>query len=167
MVCSSSLMEDRGASKSRGIMSYRTKYCVQFSRRRDYGLSLMLNHNNLLVDIVNESIGRVLKLDSIINGDSWKNVDVLIFNNWHWWFYKGYLQPLGLSFQPVLHRSFVGVLGQPILPDQMAVGITTQALGRRGSWKATGLADDFLWPFRELGVAHSTGTQNLFIRDFQ
>ncbi|KAJ4980397.1 hypothetical protein NE237_031234 [Protea cynaroides] len=59
----------------------------------DYGLSLMFNHNNLLVDIDNESVGRVLKLDSITNGDSWKNVDVLIVNTWHWWFYTGSLQP--------------------------------------------------------------------------
>ena len=45
-----------------------------------------------LVDIVEESIGRVLKLDSI-SGDLWLGADMLIFNTWHWWTHTGKDQP--------------------------------------------------------------------------
>ena len=37
-----------------------------------------------LVDIVEESVGRVLKLDSI-TGDAWLGADVLVFNSYLWW----------------------------------------------------------------------------------
>ncbi|WOK91373.1 protein trichome birefringence-like 38 [Canna indica] len=59
----------------------------------DYGVSIMLYHTTYLVDIVSESIGRVLKLDSIQSGSAWLAADVLIFNTWHWWTHKGNSQP--------------------------------------------------------------------------
>ncbi|KAL2455591.1 Protein trichome birefringence-like 37 [Forsythia ovata] len=56
---------------------------------QDYNISLMLFRNAFLVDLVKEKMGRILKLDSIQNGNSWKGFDMLIFNTWHWWLHKG------------------------------------------------------------------------------
>ncbi|TXG55921.1 hypothetical protein EZV62_017234 [Acer yangbiense] len=60
---------------------------------QDYGVSVILLTTHYLVDIEEENDGRVLKLDSIKNGDIWKNMDVLIFNTWQWWYRTGPKQP--------------------------------------------------------------------------
>lgn len=53
----------------------------------------MLFTSQYLVDIDKEEKGRVLKLQSIKDGDIWKEMDVLIFNNWLWWYRSGPKQP--------------------------------------------------------------------------
>ncbi|CAN1813790.1 Protein trichome birefringence-like 37 [Linum perenne] len=56
---------------------------------QDYDVSIMLFTTHYLVDIEEEKIGRVLKLDSISNGDLWKEMDFLVFNTWAWWYRTG------------------------------------------------------------------------------
>ncbi|KAG2671764.1 hypothetical protein I3760_13G010500 [Carya illinoinensis] len=60
---------------------------------QDYGVSVLLFNSHYLVDIEEEQIGRVLKLDSLKNGDTWKEIDVLVFNTWQWWYRRGPKQP--------------------------------------------------------------------------
>ncbi|KAF5757093.1 putative PMR5 domain, PC-Esterase [Helianthus annuus] len=59
----------------------------------DFGVSISMFLSHYLVDIVEEKYGRVLKLDSITDGDVWKQNDVLIFNTWLWWYRVGEKQP--------------------------------------------------------------------------
>ncbi|KAK4271683.1 hypothetical protein QN277_020336 [Acacia crassicarpa] len=59
---------------------------------QDYGVTLHLYRTPYLVDIVGENVGRVLELNSIEAGKAWKDMDMLIFNSWHWWTHKGQSQ---------------------------------------------------------------------------
>ncbi|KAK6140396.1 hypothetical protein DH2020_025866 [Rehmannia glutinosa] len=60
---------------------------------QDYGVSIAYFTSHYLVDIETEQFGRVLKLDSLKNGELWKQADVLIFNTWLWWYRRGIKQP--------------------------------------------------------------------------
>ncbi|KAJ1259199.1 hypothetical protein BS78_10G136100 [Paspalum vaginatum] len=62
---------------------------VSSVRFEDYGLLLVLYHTAFLVDVVQEDIGRVLKLDSMRNASAWLGAHLLVFNTWHWWTYRG------------------------------------------------------------------------------
>ncbi|XP_047336103.1 protein trichome birefringence-like 41 [Impatiens glandulifera] len=53
----------------------------------EYNISLSLDRNPFLVELVTEKMGRILKLDSI-NGSGWKGMDLLVFDTWHWWSYR-------------------------------------------------------------------------------
>ncbi|KAF5481411.1 hypothetical protein F2P56_002062 [Juglans regia] len=59
----------------------------------DYGVKILLYRTPFLVDLVEENGRRVLKLDSIKNGNAWRGMDMLIFNTWHWWTHTGKTQP--------------------------------------------------------------------------
>ncbi|XP_012835346.1 PREDICTED: protein trichome birefringence-like 38 [Erythranthe guttata] len=70
------------------ISTVKFQVCMQ---GYDVWISVYLTH--YLVDIENEKIGRVLNLDSIKAGETWKQADVLIFNTWLWWYRSGPKQP--------------------------------------------------------------------------
>ncbi|KAM7252249.1 hypothetical protein ACFE04_024132 [Oxalis oulophora] len=60
----------------------------------DYGVKVMLNTNQYLVDIVKTKMGRVMMLDSIKQSAKlWEGVDTLVFNTWQWWYRRGPAQP--------------------------------------------------------------------------
>lgn len=59
----------------------------------DHGVSISVFQTHYLVDIEQEQIGRVLKLESIKDGNTWKDMDVLVFNTWLWWYRRGPKQP--------------------------------------------------------------------------
>ncbi|XP_009790373.1 protein trichome birefringence-like 43 [Nicotiana tabacum] len=62
-----------------------------------YNTSYLLFRNAFLVDITTENNGtRVLKLDSLSSAAQWKDMDVLIFDSWHWWLHTGRKQPWDL-----------------------------------------------------------------------
>ena len=69
---------------------------------QEYQLSINFQWHQFLVDINVEKIGRVLKLDSIKEADVWKSFDLLVFDSWHWWFYKPPAQPYDSIFSPTL-----------------------------------------------------------------
>ncbi|KAL0673924.1 hypothetical protein Bca4012_001905 [Brassica carinata] len=57
---------------------------------QEYGVALYLYRTPYLVDISKEDVGRVLNLGTIEGGaDVWKDMDILVFNSWHWWLHKG------------------------------------------------------------------------------
>ncbi|KAI5681268.1 hypothetical protein M9H77_02495 [Catharanthus roseus] len=60
---------------------------------KDYGVSVSLQTSQYLVDIEQEKIGRVMKLNSLKSGEIWKEMDILIFNSWLWWYRRGIKQP--------------------------------------------------------------------------
>lgn len=66
---------------------------ISFYENQEYGVTLHLYRTTYIVDISKEKIGRVLNLGAIEGGaDAWKNMDVLVFNSWHWWTHKGQSQ---------------------------------------------------------------------------
>ncbi|XP_074304879.1 protein trichome birefringence-like 40 [Silene latifolia] len=61
---------------------------------QDYDVSIMLHTSLFLVDIdQDKTMGRVLKLNSLKSGNIWKDIDVLVFNTWLWWYRSGAKQP--------------------------------------------------------------------------
>ncbi|KAG0484543.1 hypothetical protein HPP92_008622 [Vanilla planifolia] len=84
--CSTMQFQMSGPSYQEGTLSpplaYQTRRLIA-NPPWDYGVSILYDRSTYLVDIVQESIGRVLNLDSIQGGVRWLGVDLLIFNTWH------------------------------------------------------------------------------------
>ncbi|KAJ0240099.1 Protein trichome birefringence-like 37 [Hirschfeldia incana] len=60
---------------------------------QEYGVTLYLYRTPYLVNISKEKVGNVLNLGTIEGGaDAWKNMDILVFNSWHWWLHKGVIK---------------------------------------------------------------------------
>ncbi|KAK1404855.1 protein trichome birefringence-like 43 [Heracleum sosnowskyi] len=56
----------------------------------DYKVSLLFSRNAYLVDIRSEQIGRVMYIDSVEDSRGlWEQMDMLIFDSWHWWIHTG------------------------------------------------------------------------------
>ncbi|KAK3040227.1 hypothetical protein RJ639_028939 [Escallonia herrerae] len=58
-----------------------------------YNITVMFSRKPFLVDIVNETNGRALVLDSMQSGERWKGIDILIFSTWHRWLHTDRKQP--------------------------------------------------------------------------
>ncbi|KAK2430337.1 protein PMR5 [Trifolium repens] len=76
----------------------------------DYGVNISFHRAPYLVDVDVVQGKRILRLEEVDkNGDTWKNVDVLLFNTGHWWSHQGSLQgwdyvELGWKYYPDMDR---------------------------------------------------------------
>ncbi|WJX60394.1 Protein pmr5 [Trifolium repens] len=76
----------------------------------DYGVNISFHRAPYLVDVDVVQGKRILRLEEVDkNGDTWKNVDVLLFNTGHWWSHQGSLQgwdyvELGGKYYPDMDR---------------------------------------------------------------
>ncbi|URE20929.1 hypothetical protein MUK42_12188 [Musa troglodytarum] len=98
----------------------------------DYGVSVIRYQSTYLVDIVEERIGRVLRLDSIQSGAAWLGVDVLVFNTWHWWTHKGRSQPCETC---PAHRSPRALLASPLPSPYMTRSNFVAQMGLCARWR--------------------------------
>ncbi|URE19825.1 hypothetical protein MUK42_33890 [Musa troglodytarum] len=119
--------------------AHQTRSSVLYPRRmerrnptEDYGVSVIRYQSTYLVDIVEERIGRVLRLDSIQSGAAWLGVDVLVFNTWHWWTHKGRSQPCETC---PAHRSPRALLASPLPSPYMTRSNFVAQMGLCARWR--------------------------------
>ncbi|KAK6933879.1 Trichome birefringence-like, N-terminal domain [Dillenia turbinata] len=81
------------AMPSSNVITRDTSNSITTVTFQDYKASVLLFRSPYLVDIETNEVGRVLKLDSLKNGAIWKEIDILVFNTWLWWYRRGVGQP--------------------------------------------------------------------------
>ncbi|XP_049374297.1 protein trichome birefringence-like 43 isoform X2 [Solanum verrucosum] len=87
-----------------------------------YNTSYLMYRNAFLVDIKTENNGaRVLELDSLSSAAQWKEMDVLIFDSWHWWLHTGRKQPCQGVTQPL--KSTIGVHEEELVLEKVLKGM--------------------------------------------
>lgn len=105
---------------------------------QDYGVSVMYYRTTYLVDIAAESIGRVLKLDTIDSGSSvWLATDVLIFNTWHWWTHTGNGQGWVLDIILDYLRAAAIIIMEYIYNNGYMYSYCALQLGLHRGWRST------------------------------
>lgn len=83
----------------------------------DFGVQVKLDRNVFLVDVLQKEIGRVLVLDSVkMKAPLWLQNDLLIFNTFQWWYYRGAKQPwdyvqIGKTVYKDINRTLAFITG--------------------------------------------------------
>ncbi|KAK9674518.1 hypothetical protein RND81_12G238200 [Saponaria officinalis] len=65
--------------------TYTFKGSISTFSIEEYNITIKYYRTPYLVDVRKQKEGRILKLDSIEDGNAWLDMDVLVFNTWHWW----------------------------------------------------------------------------------
>ncbi|KAL7102824.1 hypothetical protein ACP275_08G142100 [Erythranthe tilingii] len=112
------------AADPKGRYSFVRKSPVSYVTFQDYGVTIFLYTSHYLVDVVREPKGRVLKLDSIQQGNAWNGMDMLIFNTWHWWSHTG-AEAQGWDYVQY---------GSTIVKDMNRIEAFSKALTTWGGW---------------------------------
>ncbi|MCL7051931.1 hypothetical protein MKW94_016485, partial [Papaver nudicaule] len=74
---------------------YTTGYGAKYSSINftdpENDVSIMFNQKPYFVEL-EQTPERVLKIDTISTSDVWKELDIVVFNSWHWWWHTDRFQ---------------------------------------------------------------------------
>ncbi|KDP39802.1 hypothetical protein JCGZ_03938 [Jatropha curcas] len=116
----------------------------------EFDVKVMFSRNAFLVDIVTTSNGTaILKLDSIEGGKLWKEMDVVIFDTWHWWLHSGKKQPWNFVQE-----------GNLTYPDTDRLVLYEKALNTWAKWVETDVdPTKTMLFFQGVSPDHTNGTE--------